>query len=58
MGTTINNEDTQMRKEFIECKCRKTAIKHCPWASKIVKVCGGYLAFESWSDFNVWKNEK
>lgn len=29
-----------------------------PWASKIVRVCGGYTAFESWSDYEIWKNQK
>lgn len=47
-----------MRKEFFECKCRKTAVKRAPWACKIVKVCGGYLAFESWTDYDILKNEK
>lgn len=29
-----------------------------PWASKIVRVCGGYMAFESWTDYETWKNQK
>ena len=47
-----------MRQAFIECKCRKTAVRRCPWACKIVKVCGGYHAFESWNDYDIWKNAK
>jgi hypothetical protein len=47
-----------MRKELIICKARKTAVKKAPWASKIVKVDGGYMAFEGWDDYNTWKNQK
>lgn len=47
-----------MRKEFINCACRKTAWRHCPWACKIVKVEGGYAAFESIDDYRVWRNQK
>jgi len=47
-----------MRSEFIICKTRKTAINRAPWASIIIKVDGGYLAFESITDYAVWKNQK
>jgi hypothetical protein len=47
-----------MRQEFVECKDRRTAKRRCPWASKVVKVCGGYRAFESLYDHEVWKNAK
>lgn len=47
-----------MRKEFVWYKTRKTAVRRCPWASKIVKVVGGYLAFESWDDYRTWNNAK
>lgn len=47
-----------MRKEFIECKDRRTAWKKCPWASVITKVEGGYLAFESRLDYSTWKAQK
>jgi hypothetical protein len=47
-----------MRKEFIECKTRKTAIKRAPWAAIYRKVEGGYMAFESLADFEIWKNQK
>ena len=47
-----------MRKEFIECKARGTAKRQAPWAAKIVKVEGGYMAFESIDDFEVWKRQK
>jgi len=47
-----------MKKEFIECKTRKTAVSRAPWAAKIVKVEGGYMAFESAEDYRIWKNQK
>lgn len=28
------------------------------WACKIVKVCGGWMAFESSTDYNTWRNQK
>ena len=47
-----------MKKALIICKTRKTAVKRATWASKIVKVEGGYMAFESWDDYKIWKNQK
>jgi len=47
-----------MKKVFIETEKRNVAVKAAPWACKIVKVEGGYMAFESWEDFKVWKNQK
>ena len=47
-----------MRSQFIECKTRAIAARQCPWAAKIVKVEGGYRAFESIQDYNTWKNQK
>ena len=46
-----------MRTEFVEVKTRKTAIKRMPWASKIVKVEGGYKGFESITDYQTWINQ-
>jgi hypothetical protein len=51
-------EGREMKKEFIECKSRSTAKRRAPWACKIVKVEGGFMAFESWEDFEVWHNQK
>ena len=48
----------KMKKALIICKTRKTAVKRAAWACKIVKVEGGYMAFESWDDYKVWKNQK
>jgi hypothetical protein len=44
-----------MRQAYIECKTRRTAARRCPWASKIVKVVGGYRAFESIVDWQTWR---
>ena len=47
-----------MRKEFVEVSTRRQAAKACPWAAKIAKVDGGYQAFESVADYDIWKNQK
>lgn len=47
-----------MRIKFIECKWRYQALKEYPWASKIAKVCGGYMCFESEQDYKVWRMQK
>ena len=47
-----------MRTEYVKCKYRYQAEKECPWASKIVKCGDGYMCFESWDDYKVWKNQK
>ncbi len=47
-----------MKKEFIEVKSRKTAVKRAPWAARIIKVEGGYMAFESTTDYQTWKKQK
>jgi len=47
-----------MRPQFVECKYRYQAVKECPWASAFAKVTDGYLCFESWDDYRIWKNQK
>lgn len=47
-----------MKKDLLIVKTKKDAMKKAPWACKIVKVTGGYMAFESWDDFETWKNQK
>jgi hypothetical protein len=37
---------------------RKGVAKLCPWASKIMPACGGWVAFESVEDARTWKNQK
>jgi len=46
-----------VRREFIQVKTRRTAVKRAPWACWIVKVEGGYMAFESATDYKTWKNQ-
>jgi hypothetical protein len=47
-----------MRTETIYCKDRRTAVRRCPWAAIIVKVDGGYTAFETMHDYRVRKGQK
>lgn len=47
-----------MKQQFIECKSYGTAKKQALWAAKIVKVEGGYIAFESVTDYETWKRQK
>lgn len=47
-----------MRIEHVPVKTRKTAVNRMPWASKIVKVDGGYTGFESITDYQIWKRNK
>lgn len=46
-----------MRQEFVQCKHLRTAKKQCPWASKIVRVVGGFRCFESWDDYYTWQKQ-
>ena len=45
-------------KQLIETTSRKQAAKIAPWAAKIVKVEGGYMAFEFVSDYQTWKRQR
>jgi hypothetical protein len=48
-----------MRKEtFTGNISRYFVQRQCPWAAKIVKVHGGYMAFESIDDWKVWKSQR
>ena len=47
-----------MAPKFIETENRKTASNLAPWAVGIIKVAGGYLAFQSVEDYRTWKNQK
>ena len=47
-----------MRTSYIMTESRYKARKTYPWAAKIVRVCGGYLCFESVCDYKIWKNQK
>ena len=47
-----------MRIKFVQTENAKDARKSCPWQSRIMKVCGGYMCFESIEDYKTWKNQK
>lgn len=47
-----------MRKQFVMCGSRYNARKQCPWASVIAKADGGYMAFESVTDYHIWSSQK
>jgi hypothetical protein len=47
-----------MRVQTIIGKSRFIATKACPWACKVIKVYGGFMCFESWTDYEIWLNQK
>lgn len=47
-----------MQTRFIPATTAAQARKLAPWAAKVVKVDGGYMAFESLSDYAPWKAQK
>lgn len=47
-----------MRIKYCWDVSRATARKRCPWAAVIVAVRGGWLCFESASDYETWKAQR
>lgn len=47
-----------MRTKFIQVASRKEAQDRAPWAYAIVKVDGGFMAFESAEDLRTWKAQR
>ena len=47
-----------MRTELIQAATAAQSRKLAPWAAKVIKVSGGYKAFESISDYETWKHQK
>ena len=49
-----------MKKEFFNSASYSYYFvkKYCFWAEKIVRVSGGWIAFESPDDYKTWKNQK
>ena len=37
---------------------RARAVDEMSGTCKVVKVCGGYIGFETWDDYQIWKNQK
>lgn len=46
-----------MRTLFTGCKTRREVKNLFPWAEKIKKVEGGYMLFESLTDYLTWQNQ-
>ena len=46
-----------MRQQFIQCETREEAEEAAPWAAEIVEVEGGFMAFESITDYDTWNNQ-
>ena len=60
---SVRNVLNETRMQFYRCeghnsKNRKKAMEELSWASKIVPVVAGYIGFESWDDYYIWKNQK
>lgn len=48
-----------MRIEFLEgCKSAFKARKLAPWAAKVVRVTGGYRAYESMADYETARKQR
>lgn len=47
-----------MRKELINVATLADAFDVAPWASEIIKVTGGFIAFESIVDARIWDAQK
>jgi hypothetical protein len=47
-----------MPTKFIDTPNPKLAVARAPWAAGIIKVDGGFLAFETVTDYRNWKNQK
>ena len=60
---SVRNVLNETRNQFYRCeghnsKNRKKAMEELSGATKIVPVVGGYIGFESWDDYYIWKNQK
>ena len=47
-----------MRKEFVEVATQDEAFEACPWASEVREAVGGFWAFESSTDAEIWDNQQ
>ena len=47
-----------MKTQIIAAKSAVSARKTAPWAAKVAKVEGGYMAFESIADYAQWRNQR
>jgi len=44
-----------MRIRFVATVTRRQAAVECPWAARIVRVDGGWMCFESLTDYATWR---
>lgn len=47
-----------MASRFIQANSKREAFEMAPDAAKLVKVCGGYMAFDSIDDYETWKKQR
>ena len=47
-----------MASRFIQANSKREAYDMAPDAAKLIKVCGGYMAFDSIEDYETWKKQK
>ena len=47
-----------MASRFIQANSKREAFDMAPDAAKLVKVNGGYMAFDSIDDYETWKRQK
>ena len=58
-GKATETRGNEMRVQlYVDCKCRKTVARRAPWAAVVAKCDGGYMAFESVTDYKTWKGQK
>lgn len=54
----ISREEIEEVQAANKCGVKAALDIIAPWACKIVRVCGGYQAFESVTDFEIWRKQK
>lgn len=47
-----------MRKEFVRAQTRTLALEKCPWAAVLICVTGGFWAFESSDDAEIFRKQQ
>ena len=58
-GATKKKERrNKMRKESVNVETREEAETLCPWACEIVEVEGGWMCFESATDYEMWMGQE
>ena len=47
-----------MASRFIQANSKREAFDRAPDAVMLIKVCGGYMAFDSIDDYETWRKQK